>query len=105
MDGTKRMVKNAQRKGARIHGRNLGRGLSIWATFCRGAVEAHEQIDEEMAVACSPAVCHALVNRHMQRLERQVRRHIRAVTGLEFPVFRQEVLRRTTPRVALAHGL
>lgn len=75
----------------RIKGQNIGQALGV--LLHHYATEAHYHADVDAWHA--PSECHGDVSRGEAKRLRQVRRQIKAITGLRWPAFVAEVSKRT----------
>jgi hypothetical protein len=74
-------------------GRNIGKGMTILRRFNR----SENEIFDDLAAFYAPSECYGAVRESIERDFREVKRHIKAVTGLKFKEFEKEVKRRTSP--------
>lgn len=77
-----------------MKGHNLGRGCSILLSFLNGVGACYD----DLCAFNAPSECAGLVNRGLQRDFRQIKKRIKAITGLKYDLFMEEVARRTSPR-------
>lgn len=75
-------------------GRNLGRGATLLLDFTQRVVDLHEDLDRFNA----PSEIHSDLRRSNARAFRMVKRRIKAVTGLKYPVFLRTLTARTSAR-------
>jgi hypothetical protein len=92
-------MKNLQRRSFR--GNNIGKALGLVMRYNETVAEAHYEVDAMYA----PSECHSLITRSYLCSWRRVRRHIKAITGLNIKEFFKECEARTSPRWMHVNGM